>query len=148
MTRAAKTTFIAAAAVGLVLGGVLGGREAAQASQAMQSAEVLSASSVTSDFARQQFEYADTDHARRAVQLQISVLEKLEGLTHDRLYRGELGYAYTRLGMIEQSAGQPEAEQRAIAQARTWFGQNFGHEISDDQMRTGLKLLDQGADRL
>jgi hypothetical protein len=149
MTLTAWITFIVAGVGGLFLGIVAGWHNAELASEAMQSADILSASSVTSNFALQQFEHADTAHARQAVTLQIKTLEQLERVPGDWVSKSELGYAYTRLAMIEEAAGAPEAEYRAMVQAKEYFNRAYsGHEPTDEQLKNSLKRFDQGFDRL
>lgn len=104
MTRAARITFVVAGLAGLSLGIAAGCQHAKLASGAMQSFATIAASSVTSDFALQQFEHADNAHARQAVTLQINTLEQVERVTGESISKSELGYAYTRLAMIEESA--------------------------------------------
>jgi len=115
----------------------------------MQSAEVLSASSVTSEFALQQFEHADTAHARQAVLLQIRTIEQLEQVARDPGSDRQLGFAYIRLAMIEEASGQTEAERSALDQARRWFkGVHPRDELTDEQLKDALKRWDGAFGRL
>ena len=149
MTRAMKITFTVAAVIGFVSGNAYGWYNAEQASGFMQSAEVLSASSVTSEFALQQFEHADTAHARQAVLLQIRTVEQLEQVARDPGSDGQLGLAYIRLAMIEEASGQTEAERSALDQARRWFkGVHPRDELTDEQLKNALKQWDGAFDRL
>jgi len=149
MTRAMKITFMVAAIGGFVVGAVYGFYSANELSAAMESVASISAPSVISNFARQQFEHADGVHARQAVLLEISTLEELERAAHDSATEGQLGFAYTRLAMIEEGAGQADAERQALDQARGWL--NHSHprqERTDEQMKSALKRWDSAADRL
>lgn len=149
MTRAMKITFAVAAIIGLFLGTISGCYEAKEASGLMQSAEVLSIPSVVSDFARQQFEHADSVHARQAVLLEIKILEQLERAAQDSTSAGQLGLAYTRLGMIEEAAGQTDAQRKALDQARRRFRQAHSlGELTDEQLKSTLRRLDSASDRL
>jgi hypothetical protein len=144
MTRAMKITFTVAAVVGFIAGSVLGWYNAEDASDVMQSAGIMSASEMTSNFAWEQFEHADSGHARQAVLLQIKILEHLERLAHETSNESWLGFAYTRLAVIEESAGQADAERRALDQARTWFTRAHPRdEHTDQQMKDTLKRLDK-----
>ena len=149
MTRAMKITFTVAAIVGFVLGTVCGCYKGAEASGFMQSAAVISIPSVFSDFALQQFEHADSAHARQAVLLEIKILEQLERAAPDSSSEGLLGFAYTRLAMIEETAGQKEAERRALDEAKVRFNRNRPQEkLTDEQMKSALKRWDAAFDRL
>jgi hypothetical protein len=117
MTRAFKITFVAAAILGLCVGGYSGYSSAGQMSNSLESLQYFPPTSVISSFARVQFEHADTDHARQALMLQIHLLEQLE-LADKSFHANDLGFAYVRLAMVEEAAGRTEAEQRALAQAR------------------------------
>jgi len=114
----------------------------------MEFTAAASASQLTSQFAAQQFRHADTDHARSAVLSEINVLEQFELATNEMTYRGQLGYAYARLGTIEESAKHPDAARQAFLQARSWFKRGFGHDLTDDQMKEALKRMDRVFDQL
>jgi hypothetical protein len=149
MTRAVKFAFTGAAIIGFVLGAVYGCYTAKEASDLMQSAEIISISSVPSYFALQQFEHADSAHARQAVLLEIKILGQLERAAPDPSSEGKFGLAYTRLAMIEEAAGQAEAERRALDQARERFERAYPRKgLTDEQMKSTLKLLDESSDRL
>jgi hypothetical protein len=83
MTRAMKVGIAIAALVGLAVGGGEGIYQTRWLGGATELVEVISISSAFSDFAVQQFKHADTAHAREAVLLQISVLQRLEPIDHD-----------------------------------------------------------------
>jgi hypothetical protein len=150
MTRAIKITFIVAAVLGLGFGSYTGYSSADDVSNSLKSIQYLGPTSVVSDFARLQFEHADTDHARQAVMVQIHLLEQLE--LADKAFHadGELGFAYLRLAMIEEAAGQAEAEQGALVQARARFKRSHSHseELTDDELKNAVKRLDRAADNL
>ena len=149
MKQAMKITFAVAAIIGFVLGAVLGCYRASEASGFMQSAEVISIPSVASDFALQQFEHADSAHARQAVLLEIKILKQLERAAYDRSSGGRLGFEYTRLAMIEEAAGQKEAGRRALDEARGRLTLVYPREeLTDERMKNMLKLLDGASNRL
>jgi hypothetical protein len=143
-----KITLITCAILGLLAGVGWGSYMALQLSPEMEAAAAMSASSVTSGFSTQQFRHADGDHARNAVLLEISLLESLERATRDLSYRAKLGYAFTRLAMIEESANHPEAARSALEQAKSWFKSGSGKEPTDDQMKGALTKMDSALDRL
>jgi len=153
MTRGVKTTFLAAAFLGLGLGGYWGYSEACEASDSLVSGQYIGPTYVAADFARVQFQHSVTEHARQAVMLQIRVLEQLEAADKD-FHGSELGLAYTRLAMIEEAAGRPDAEKQALAQARARYERfrtqrvpSQREELTDEKMKTLLKRLDEAADR-
>jgi hypothetical protein len=146
MSRAVKITFALVAVLGLGAGVAWGYYTAEQTSVVMESVGAMSASSATSDFAIQQFEHADADHARLAVVLEIALLEQLHGAVNEREFEWKLGLAYTRLGMIEEASGHPESARKRFEQARAWF--RHGEELTDDQMKKTVKQLDGASDRL
>jgi hypothetical protein len=153
MTRAIKITFSLAAVIGFGVGAVFGCYRAAESSGYMQSEEVMSIPSVASNFASQQFQHADSAHARQAVLLEIKLLDQLQRAARDSSSESqlELAYtsAYTRLAMIEESAGQTEAERRAMDEAKVQFNRNRpNREVTDEQMKNALKEWDAASDRL
>lgn len=143
MTRAMRITFLAAAVLGLLSGTIFGYYEAKEVSGFMQEAEVMAIASADSDFSREQFDHADNTRAREAVMLEIGNLEQLERIGHDSYAEGKLGYAYTRLAMIEAAAGDAAAEHRALDRARSWFQRVHPRsELTDEQMKDALKRID------
>lgn len=149
MTTSLKIAFITAAAAGLLVGGVFGYREAKVASGAVQSAVTMSGHSPLHDFAREEFENADSAHARQAAQLEIKVLSEIEWDSRDRIAEQFLGLAYTRLALIEQIAGNLEARDAALQRAREWVAKaRPGQNLTDEQLRNTLKMMDGAADRL
>jgi hypothetical protein len=154
-----KITFAVASIVGLAVGIVWGCYKGKEASLFMRSAEVMSIPSITSDFAREQFEHADQAHARQAVLLEIKLLEQVERVVHepgasDGAFASEgsgfqLVLAYTRLALIEETAGQTEAVRRDLDQAKVWFNRNRpDKEVTDEQLKNTLKRFDAAFDRL
>ncbi len=80
--------------------------------------------------------------------LEIKILGQLERAAPDSSSEGQSGFAYTRLAMIEEAAGQAEAERRALDQAKEWFGRAHPREgLTGEQMKSALKLLDEASDR-
>ncbi len=147
MTKAMKITFVATAVLGLAVGAGFGYSEATDLSESSQSVEPSIASSVVSDYAARQFRNADPDHARQAVQLEISIRKRLRAATQDSGEDGHVGFAYVRLAVIEDAAGNEEAGRQAMAEARTWFKPRPGQPPSDDQLKDVLKKLDKAGDR-
>ena len=148
MTRAIKITFLTAAILGLVCGVYLGYSEANQVSDSLKSIQYMAPTKITSDFARTQFLHADNDHARQAVMLQIHLLEQLES-ADKAFHANELGPAYIRLAMIEEAAGRPDAEQRALAQARARYqgAHPRSEELTDEELKDGIRRLDRAVDK-
>lgn len=148
MTRAIKITFIATAILGLGCGGYLGHRSAAETSDSLISIQYIAPTKVASDFALTQFMHADTDHATQAVMLQIQLIEQLE-LADKSFNSDELALAYVRLAMIEEAAGRPDAEQRALVQARArWQMHSRKEELTDEELKNNVKRLDRALDNL
>jgi hypothetical protein len=148
ITRAIKITFIAAAILGLGCGGYLGHRSAAETSNSLISIQYIAPAKVASDFARTQFMHADADHARQAVMLQIQLLDELE-LADKSFHADELPLAYIRLAIVEEAAGRPEAEQRALAQARARRQTHSRkEELTDEELKNAVKRIDGALDNL
>jgi hypothetical protein len=149
MTRAHKITFLTAAILGLGCGGYFAYRSAIQISDSLESIRYIPPTKVASDFARIQFMHADTDHARQAVMLQIQLLEQLE-LADKSFHANDLPFAYIRLAMVEEAAGRPEDEQRALAQARARLRRTHSRneEPTDDELENAVRRLDRALDNL
>lgn len=144
MTRGMRTSIVAVAAIGLALGAVFGVKKGIWLSQSFDQAEPIFLSDATADFAAEQFEYADTAHAREAVALQIHVLELLGRLGNEPGDDDWTGWAYVRLAMIEESSGQKQAERIALERAREYFRRSHpAKELTDDEMKSALVRMDE-----
>jgi hypothetical protein len=145
MTRAIKITFGVAAVLGFAVGIVWGYFRAQEASKSMESAVVWSAGLVTSNFAWQQFEQADSASARQAVMLEIKILDRLERTAPDPAVETHLGLSYTRLGMIEEASGETEAERHDLDRAKGWFKQSHPRELTDEDLKKMLTASDRAS---
>ena len=148
MSRATKIIFAAFAVLGFACGVVLGYGRGKQASNAGESVYLMSGRHLK-EFVVQQFQHADADHARQAVMLEIKVLELAERAAPGPMYEGDLAYAYVRLAMVEEIAGQLEAERAALDQARVYFKRlHPQREPTDDAMKYALTRMDEAWDRM
>jgi hypothetical protein len=133
--------------LGLGLGGYWGHSEAVETNDLWESSQYFLPTTAASDFARLQFRHSDADHARQAVLFQIHLLEQLEEV--DKGFRtnlrGELGWAYTRLAMIEESAAHGEARAEALAKAKECLKQSYpgAGEWTEDKMKDVVNRMDQ-----
>jgi len=149
MTRTIKITFLTAAVLGLASGVYLGYSEANETSDLIESGQYFAPTATAANFARVQFMRADSDHARQAVLLQIHLLEQLESV--DKTFHAyELAFAYIRLAMVEEAAGQPEAEQQALALARARYKQtqSRSEDMTDDELKNAVRRIDQALGKL
>jgi hypothetical protein len=139
-----KVSFFLSAILGLAAGGVFGWYQGAELSESMRSIEPIGAGFAASDFAARQFHHADTEHARQAALLEISVREQLRTVAHGSVWDGGLGLAYVRLAMVEEQAGNKDAERHALQQARGWFPPpRPGQEPSDQQIKELFSRMDE-----
>jgi len=143
VTRAMKIVFFLSAIAGIAVGGRLGYSEGAELSESMRTLEPIAAEHAVSDFAAREFRYADSEHARKASRLEISVLAQIMAATNDTGAKGQLGLAYIRLALVEKDAGNQEAERLALKQARALSPRPAGQELSDEQLEDLLKRLDR-----
>lgn len=121
MNTQLRITVVVGALAGILTGGILGAYTARQNEGIVESARVIAASSATAAFAAEQFRHADPEHARQAVMLQIDILQQFERLSPSSVHENNLGFAYTRLAMIDKTAGQEVASEVAFQQAKDWF---------------------------
>jgi len=144
VTRAMKISFVLSAVLGIALGGGFGFSQGAELGESMRSLEPTIAASAVSEFAASQFHHADVEHARQAALLEINVREQLRTVARDSAVDGELGLAYVRLAMVEEQAGNMEAESHALEQARKWFPPpRAGQELSDERLKEFLNKMDE-----
>jgi hypothetical protein len=157
MTLTTRITFAVASIIGFAVGAVYGCYKAEDASRSMQSAEAMSIPTITSSFAREQFEHADPAHARQAVRMEIKLLEQLERVAHqtrvsDAVSASEsiqLALAYTRLALTEEADGQSEAARRDLGQAKARLNRNRPDKgMTDEQLKDTLKRFDATSDSL
>ncbi len=144
MTGGLKIALLAAAILGLAYGGYLGHRNVVEIGNSLKSIQYVAPTKVASDFTRTQFMHADTDHAGKAVIMQINLLEQLE-LADKSFHADELALAYIRLAMVVDAAGRPEAAQRALDQARLRYRQMHSRnaELTDDELKNLVKQSDR-----
>lgn len=145
MTRAVKITFAAAAILGLGIGIRWGYATGGDISQLYADSLTETAPWILGNFAVQQVKSADTGHARQAVQLEISILERIELLIDNKCCRGPLALAYARLGTVEEAAGQAHAKEAAFNKARRLFGRDA---LTDDEMKSIVKKIDGANGRI
>jgi hypothetical protein len=139
-----KVSFVLSAILGLGAGGAFGYYQGAELGESMRSIEPIGAGFAVSDFAARQFHHADLEHARQAALLEISIREQLRNVAHDSTVDGGLGLAHVRLAMVEEQAGNREAERHALEQARGWFAPlNPGQELSDERLKDFLNKMDE-----
>lgn len=113
-----------------------------------ESIQTITADSVPSDFSALQFQYADADHAREAVLFEIRTLEQLQRLAQNSTVNGELAYAYTRLGMVDESDGQATAAAAAFDEARAWMMKfHPGQAMTDEQLKDVIRRLDHAREK-
>ncbi len=112
-----KVSFLLSAILGIAAGAGFGYFQGAQLGESMRSLEPVGAAFAVSDFAARQFHHADADHARQAALLELNVRKQLRVVEHDSRVDGGLGLAYVRLAMVEETAGNKEAERQALEQA-------------------------------
>ena len=144
MTRVVKVSFLLSAILGVAAGGALGYYQGAEMGESMRSVEPISAGFAVSDFAARQFHYADAEQARQAALLEISVREQLRTVAHDSVSDGGLTLAYFRLAMVEEAAGNKEAERHAMEQARAWSPPaRQGQKPSDERIRELFNTMDE-----
>jgi len=113
-----KVSFVLSAVLGIALGGGFGFSQGAELGESMRSVEPIFAASAVSESAASQFHHADAEHARQAALLEINVREQLRTVAHNSASDGGLGLAYVRLAIVEEQAGNKEAESQALEQAR------------------------------
>jgi hypothetical protein len=151
-----KITF-AVSSIGFAVGVVYGCYKGKDASLSMQLAEFMSIPSITSNFAREQFEHADSAHARQAVLLEIKLLEQLERVARQTGGSGvvsasediQLALAYTRQALIEEADGQSEAARRDLDQAKSRLNRHRTEKVvTDEQMKDTLKRFDAASDSI
>jgi len=148
MTRGMKVSVFAAALIGLTVGAAFGTKQGIWLSRSFDYVELMEASAASAEFAANQFKYADVAHAREAAMLQIKLLQLLQRAGHDRGDEKELGWAYVRLAMVEESADQKEAERAALDKATECFrGSHPAEELTDDQMKSALVQMDEAMER-
>lgn len=142
MIRSLKTCLIAVAVVTFVSGVCIGSWSAIEESRLLDSVQYMAPTEVISNFARTQFLHADGDHAREAVMLQIQLLDRLQ--SEDKSSTRELALAYVRLAIIEETAGKPDAEEKAMAQARELYKRIHSQtNASDDELKNVIKRRDR-----
>ncbi|MBV9144945.1 MAG: hypothetical protein JO065_03445 [Acidobacteria bacterium] len=116
-------------------------------------AQILAAGSVSSDFATRQYERADSDHARQAIQFEIKLRQQLKDYEAsdpvlERVMDGGLAFAFIRLAMVEEAAGRGTEEQIAFDRARVLMKKAHPNEtLTDDDLRNTVRKFDAATDK-
>jgi hypothetical protein len=138
-----------ASVLGLVLGVGTGVPEGKALARRLFTLRATAIKSELSAFSATQFRHADSEHARKAVLAEIAMLQTLarvapqlsgpQAATPSTLY-----LAYARLALVQQSAGDAAAAQRAQQEAQRYWGQlHPGSELSAEQMRQSVSEFDE-----
>ena len=148
MTRVAKITVLTSALLGFATGSLLGLHTGKLGAEGVQAAQIMAPAETSADFAARQFKNADPSHARQAVLLEIGILRRLERVAGDSAQERILGFAYTRLAIIEEDAGLHDAALAAFNEAREWFKRsNPNGEMTNEQLRDSVERMDKALDR-
>ncbi len=149
MSRQLILTATVSAIIGTAVGVALAYSTAGKGVFVLKFAETTATSMLISQFSAEQFNNADSEHAKAALSFELGILQQLERASSDQRTRQQLqagiGYAYGHLGMIEEAAGHTENAQRAFGLARTYFNTAFPHpgqELTDDMLKKAVRLRD------
>lgn len=150
MKRTSKLVLTGSAVLGLLVGAVAGITAGKALEHAVETAQSSIVEKAPSDFAIRQVQYADTDHARHAVQFEINMLLQLQRCEpNNTVISGELGFAYTRLAMIEETARRDTQAQIAFDQARLLMRKAHpSKDMTDEQLRTAVRRFDAASNKL
>ena len=139
-----RITVVVAALAGILSGGILGAYMARKNDGIVESARVIAASSATAAFAAEQFRHADPQHAREAVMLQIDILQQFERIAPSSVHERNLGFAYTRLAMVDEAVGQKADSEVAFQDAKDWFQKvHPENRLTDVQMESFVRHLEK-----
>jgi hypothetical protein len=142
MTRAAKITYLVALLIGLSGGAFAGYWLTADGLRVYSLVTQSFAPDVFGKYAFLQYCYADTEHAKEALQSYADFLEEMENEYPDFRRKRDLSEAYTRLAILEDSVGNAEQSQVFMTKARFWYAASGGRELPDSEMKNAIKKMD------
>lgn len=143
MTHAAKIVYLAAMLIGLAIGSTFGYQRGVFAFQALNDFEGFAATSTLGNFSYLQYRHADAEHARQALLMYTELLQEMERVKPDKMNKIDLGLAYTRLALLEDTAHNPPQSEAYMAKGRYWYKSGSGRDCSDDQLKSTVEMLDQ-----
>jgi hypothetical protein len=146
MNRTLKITVIVCVILGVVVGCTLGIRAGIEFGKLQELFEPFTTRQAVAEFATMQFHRAESNQARKALLFLIHYVKDA-----DRFEPGSWGtlwVAYTRLGIVEEAAGNPAAAHAAFDQARLYLLQSptkhpSDANLSDSELKDHLKLAEQ-----
>jgi hypothetical protein len=148
MTRTTKIVMIVSAILGFSAGITGGVTTALKMTDTMQSLYVTVLPGSLFEFSSIQFHRADAAHARDAVSFEIYTLGQLQSVLPQYASQGALAFAFARLAIIEETAGNALAAQAAFEQARAYEKKlHPDKDITDEQLRHAVRLRDEGLEK-
>jgi hypothetical protein len=147
MTPAAKATYFAALAIGLLIGAIRAFRATNIRIERNQNFRQRAAPFVLDDFSYMQYRHADTEHGIAALQTYAAFLEEMENQSPNKSQKYELASTYTRLALLEDDARNPDQSGAYMTKAWSWYTAAGGQAHSEAELKAGRKALDERVDR-
>ena len=147
MTRAAKLTYLFTLLTGLVLGALAGFWYALPQLRLYQNATTLLAPDALRDFAREQVQHADFNHAQRALQLYADYVQEIEKFApQDKVFRSarqtDLAMSFVRLAMVAESSANVDQSAQLMQRAQELYRSGGGALVSDSDLKDRVRRAD------
>lgn len=141
MMRAAKITLVVSAVLGATTGVLIGNHRGKESAGFLNQGQCMAAGMAAEDFDIGQFKNTDAVRARDAVLLHIRILKQCAQVAPEWESAHYLGFAYARLGVIEEAAGREGAKQAAFDEARAWLKRSSPYsEMTDEEVKNKANL--------
>jgi hypothetical protein len=156
MTPSARIVYAGALVIGLAVGLFFGFYRATDAFQILSSFPRSLAPAALADYAYSQYTHADLEHAKAALQTDVTFLEAIQKskpaqtqqnvlASETKIQQRDMAIAYARLALLEDQSHDDIQSQAYMTKARNWYAIVGGRDYSESEMKEWVKMLDQVA---
>ena len=143
MTLWAKVTYLVAILIGLSVGVFIGYKTAMDRLGLYGEVRSFTAPLALSYFSQMQYRHADLEHASAALLSYASLLEGMDKMKPEKARKGDLAMTYTRLALLQDTAGNVQQSHSYMVKAGTWYKASGGKDYPESEMKARQQVIDQ-----
>jgi hypothetical protein len=143
MTPAARIVYLLMLLIGLSVGALAGFQTALFDLRNYDDLKGLAGPKALEEFSYKQYRYADSEHAKAALQTYASFLEEMEKLHPNKAHETALWVAHTRIALLEDAGNDGASSDRSMAKAQFWHVITGSRNYSAAEMKTAVNESDE-----